>query len=140
MSALIELSSTDLDCAGAVNIVVPCIAPQSVQSNESTGCVQTDYTVAEFDRNTLVFTFACPHCEFYTMVGVNEVACSIFRHGSYFVRTPQGNVFQTEQINPHTPKNICDQLVAEGKIIGCGKPLKMVRRGEVFVVEKCDYI
>lgn len=96
--------------------------------------------VVDFDEKTGFLSFPCPHCDFYTMVGINDVACSIFRHGSYFISTPQGNVIQTEQINPHTPKNICDQLVAEKKIIGCGKPLKMDRVGNSFVISKCDYI
>lgn len=102
--------------------------------------VSTELTPVDFDEKTGTLSFPCPHCEFYTMVNIHEVACSIFRHGSYFVSTPQGNVIQTQQINPHTPKNICDQLVTEKKIIGCGKPLKMDRVGNSFVVRKCDYI
>jgi hypothetical protein len=99
----------------------------------------TDIQV-DFDEKSGIYSFPCPHCGFYTSVGVNEVACSIFRHGSYYILTPQGNVIQTEQINPHTPENICNQLVAEKKIIGCGKPFKMDRIGNSYVVRICGYI
>jgi len=94
----------------------------------------------DFDEKTGFLSFPCPHCDFYTIVSINEVACSIFRHGSFFINTPQGNVIQTQQIDPHTPKNICDKLVTDKKIIGCGKPLKMDKIGNSFVVNKCDYL
>jgi len=46
----------------------------------------------------------------------------------------------TESINPHMPKEICDRLVAEGRVLGCAKPLLFVFNLEGDHVEKCGYI
>jgi hypothetical protein len=46
-----------------------------------------------------------------------------------------------ESINPHAPKNICDQLVSRELIVGCGKPLQMYKNSEgEYYVRICDYI
>jgi hypothetical protein len=68
----------------------------------------------------------CPHCR--GVVEIAELNCAIFRHA---VLKATG-----KQINPHAPKQVCDTLVAQGAIHGCGRPFKIVEG--VAVV--CDYI
>ena len=79
------------------------------------------------------YIFECPHCNELASVHVNFVSCMIFRHGSYYQLLPDlpfvnglPQYMPTEPINPHTPKEICDRLVAEKKILGCGKPFRFV--------------
>lgn len=106
-----------------VPVVVPVVSP----------------VVAEYDEKTGVYTFPCPHCEHFVEVGRNEVNCTIFRHGYFFSRVGH-TIVLTSQMNPHTPKEECDRLVGAGLIYGCGKPFRMVREGDGYVVVKCDYI
>ena len=88
-----------------------------------------------------LYIFKCPHCKHEIEVERNYVNCAIFRHGSFFITLPNGAIIPTEQINPHTPKHISDQLVAQGKIVGCGKPFKFIygQNGKHHV-EVCDYL
>ena len=46
----------------------------------------------------------------------------------------------TEPVNPHLPKSMCDALVAEGKILGCAKPFRLVFTPQGNYAEICDYI
>lgn len=68
----------------------------------------------------------CPHCN--DPVIIEELNCCIFRHGvkkdSY------------QPINPHAPKHVCDYLVENNLIYGCGKPFKVINEK----AEICDYI
>jgi hypothetical protein len=73
--------------------------------------------------------FTCPHCQGYIMVHHNELNCRIFRHGVY---RDTG-----EPIPPHTPKEVCDRLILENRIEGCGKPFRITEDMEVVV---CGYI
>ena len=41
------------------------------------------------------------------------------------------------QINPHSNKNICDDLTANNLIYGCGKPFFIDANNKVLI---CDYI
>ncbi len=77
--------------------------------------------------------FVCPHCSDAIVVLRNEVNCRIFRHG----------VMKSDykQVDPHAPKDVCDRLVAEGLIFGCGRPFRLVPDGnDGFTIEICDYI
>ena len=82
------------------------------------------------------YVFACPHCGGQVQVHQNDVACKIFRHGSFFNTTPQGGILLTTQVPPHATKEQCDKWAAEGSIIGCGKPFTM----DGATVQVCDYI
>ena len=82
------------------------------------------------DDNTYVFE--CPHCECYVQVLRNEINCQIFRHG-IIKDTKQG-------IPPHAPKELCDYLLANSLIDGCGKPFRLSFKDNVGYVEVCDYI
>lgn len=70
----------------------------------------------------------CPHCKLKFVVYKTEIGCQVFRHGVY--------KHNNEPINPHAPKDFCDQMVKEGKIWGCGKPFKY--DGKIATV--CEYI
>lgn len=71
----------------------------------------------------------CDHCSSYFIVLDNQINCGIFRHGVYKTNLNQ-------PIPPHLDKKSCDELVQQGKIYGCGKPLRW--DGTKF--NKCDYI
>lgn len=68
----------------------------------------------------------CPHCG--GSVEVLEINCKIFRHG---IIKKNG-----KQMNPHLPKNECDDLFEKDLIWGCGKPFKY----DGNKVEICEYI
>jgi hypothetical protein len=76
--------------------------------------------------------FECPHCKEYIIVSNNEINCSIFRHGIY------KKTFY--QVNPHSPKNICDELKKADVIYGCGKPFKLSKIDDNYFADICDYI
>lgn len=82
-----------------------------------------------FENNFYIFN--CPHCFQIIQVHKKQLNCCIFRHGVF-----KKNM---KQINPHTPKKICDKLIKENKIYGCGKPFKF-NKGNNPTVEICDYI
>jgi len=75
----------------------------------------------------------CPHCHAPIMVYAKDINCAIFRHG---IMKETGL-----QIDPHSPKVVCDELVREGKIYGCGKPFKLINKDSVtYLSEVCGYI
>jgi len=76
------------------------------------------------------FTVQCPHCKLYVMI--QEINCSIFRHGVY--------KDSKQQINPHENKENCDRYIKEDLIIGCGKPFRLVLKNNEYFAIECDYI
>ena len=83
--------------------------------------------------NNLDLCVTCPHCTKPIMVYVKDINCAIFRHGVYKETGLQ--------IDPHAPKKVCDALAQQGKIYGCGKPFKLVRKDSVmYIAEACEYI
>lgn len=76
---------------------------------------------------------SCPHCNNLILIYKNEINCAIFRHGIL-----KSNM---QQIDPHLCKTECDRLAAEGLIIGCGKPFKLITNTEEeYSAIQCDYI
>jgi len=73
---------------------------------------------------------SCPHCG--GPCEIIEVACGIFRHG----------VFKNTMIHipPHSPKEVCEALVQQGQIYGCGKPFRLELRNAEYIAVECDYI
>ena len=65
----------------------------------------------------------CPHCNQY--IYIESINCGIFRCGIY--------KYSFEQINPHSSKEICDNLKEHDLIYGCGKPFNYL--GEII-----DYV
>ncbi len=82
------------------------------------------------DNNTYIFL--CPHCHSMTQVLQDQVNCKIFRHAVF--------ISNGEPINPHCPKEICDDYVQKKIVYGCAKPFRFVGDAPNFVVEICDYI
>ena len=76
--------------------------------------------------------FECPHCKGCIEVLEKNINCGIFRH-AYLKST-------NRQIDPHASKIICENLIKEKLIIGCGKPFKIVKRENHLHTEKCEYI
>jgi len=72
----------------------------------------------------------CPHCQ--ELVLIEQLNCKIFRH-AMFKTTGQ-------QIDPHSPKEVCDELVNENKVYGCGKPFLIIEEDGKYVAIICDYI
>jgi hypothetical protein len=75
------------------------------------------------------YALPCPHCDEWIIILKNEVACRIFRHGTY-----KKNY---QQIPPHLGKNQCDKLAKNGEIYGCGKPFRLNSKNKA---EICGYI
>jgi hypothetical protein len=86
-----------------------------------------------------VYIFNCPQCGLYLEVEKSQVNCEIFRHGFFYNQTPYG-IHLTSQMNPHASKNECDFLVRENKIIGCGKPFRMIKEADEYSVVECEYL
>lgn len=85
-------------------------------------------------RTLVVHRFECPHCRGSIELLNTELACRILRHGTF----KQSGA----QIPQHLPEAMCNELVAQNKIWGCGKPIKIVQdttSGQEVCVA-CDYI
>ena len=67
----------------------------------------------------------CPWCDICIVieaVNCGRFVCGVLRETGH-------------QVNPHAPKQHCEQLVRDGLIWGCGKPFKFVGG----VLKKCEY-
>jgi len=95
-----------------------------------------------YDNDCSQYSFRCPHCDNAIVVERTLIACHIFRHGNYITKKDALGraVGFGEFIPPHAPKHICDELVACGAIVGCGKPLQMYQQDGEYYVRACDYI
>ncbi len=81
--------------------------------------------------------FDCPYCKEKILIYHTDINCGIFRHGIYI------NTYQ--QINPHETKEVCDSVIQQNKIYGCGKPFRIIanktkENKDQFTCEACDYI
>ena len=78
----------------------------------------------------------CPNCK--DPILIEKLNCCIFRHG---VLKRNG-----KQINPHTPKELCDFYIKKDLIVGCGKPFQVIPNekskddDDKFIAVLCDYI
>lgn len=72
----------------------------------------------------------CPHCKSPFLM--EKLNCGIFRHGIY---KENG-----KQLDPHSSKELCDTVIKNNLIYGCGKPFQIVQENHQYVVKKCDYI
>lgn len=74
----------------------------------------------------------CPHCQ--APFEVDEGNCLVFRHAV--------DKKSMRPIAPHTPKEECERFLREGKIFGCGKPIKLVfdKAAKKWIGEICEYI
>lgn len=78
----------------------------------------------------MILIIECPHC--HEPMEIEQINCGIFRHGIL-----KENF---EQINPHLPKFMCDQLFAQGLIFGCGKPFQILQKNDGYIAIPCDYV
>ena len=77
------------------------------------------------------YIFGCPNCKDEIMVNKNELNCRIFRHAIY--------KHNYEQVNPHLPKELCDDLVERGKVYGCCRPFEIIDiKGKLYSTI-CEY-
>lgn len=75
----------------------------------------------------------CPWCD--GLVVVEELRCGIFRHGAF---RDTGL-----QIDPHASQAQIEQWAAEGRLVGCGRPFRVVSfPGDPphLAAEQCGYI
>jgi hypothetical protein len=73
----------------------------------------------------------CPHCK--ECIVIEKLNCHIFRHG---VLRENG-----KQMDPHSPKDVCNKLIENNQIFGCGKPFKVVKKEDgTYISEICEYI
>jgi len=73
----------------------------------------------------------CPHCS--GTVIIEQINCSIFRHGVY--------ISNGSQMNPHECKEVCDNLASTNQIYGCGKPFKLTKNEDgMYLARYCEYI
>ena len=63
------------------------------------------------------FVIICPHCKEHVLI--EQINCAIFRHAVL-----KSN---NQQINPHSSKEICDNLFNNKQIYGCSKPFKIIK-------------
>ena len=75
---------------------------------------------------------SCPNCDSIILIYKDELNCSIFRHAVY-----KNTGFQ---INPHSSKEICDELIKKKMIYGCGKPFKVIYESNEYKSKICEYI
>lgn len=74
------------------------------------------------------YYFKCPQCHVMCQVHKTDIRCTIFRHAVYKK--------DLSFVNPHAPKEQCEQLVSQGLVYGCGKPFKFTGN----TLEICAYI
>jgi len=77
-------------------------------------------------------TLECPHCKIPFIINEKDLNCCIVRHAVL-----KSNM---QQINPHAPKAECDRLVAENLVLGCAKPVKIIKKKDEYETVICDYI
>jgi hypothetical protein len=81
--------------------------------------------------NNVNIVVICPHCNDFILI--EELNCCIFRHG-VFIET-------NKQIDPHSPKELCDHYAEKNLIYGCGKPYKIIlNEKQEYIAIKCEYI
>lgn len=113
---------------------------EDIQSAQSVVEINIRSKPVNLDTQANVFTFECPNCDMFVEVEKNQINCGIFRHAYFFRKDIYGNINLIAQLNPHTPKSVCDRLLAEGSIIGCGKPFRLTCTGNLYVAQTCNYI
>ncbi len=86
--------------------------------------------MTEDDNKIINIILKCPHCD--SFMEILQLNCKIFRHG---ILRSNG-----KQIDPHSPKELCDYYIKHDKIYGCGKPFRIEKNGEEYIAIICDYI
>ena len=95
----------------------------------SVQCILIEYYIYMNDQFCI---FQCPHCHDFIIVARGEINCTILRHAVY------KNNFQ--QIDPHSSKELCMNLVDTRQVYGCAQPFRIVINDGAYYVEPCDYV
>ena len=74
----------------------------------------------------------CPHCKGGIIIEIKDINCGIFRHAIF--------KSSNEIVSPHASKENCEKLLENGYVYGCCKPFKLIKVGETYVPEVCEYI
>jgi hypothetical protein len=82
------------------------------------------------EKDSAIIIIECPHCS--DQIEILAINCAIFRHGSF--------KSTGEQLNPHAPKELCDQVISDGLVNGCAKPFKLIKESGIYKAIICDYI
>ena len=90
------------------------------------------------EENLTDIVIECPHCKEHVLI--EKLNCGIFRHGILKIN---GN-----QIDPHSPKDLCDFYIKKQLIFGCGKPFQVISKSnpnstnndDNYIAIVCDYI
>jgi hypothetical protein len=80
------------------------------------------------ERNIIV---TCPHCKLLVQTYIKDFNCKIFRHGIF--------KHNYKQMDPHAPKNLCDEYKAKNLIYGCGKPYELININNKWSAVICEY-
>ena len=96
---------------------------------------KTEKKISHFklDDNKEYVYFSCPHCNGGILVLKSEIACKIFRHGTYSKGPLTGH-----PIGPHESKENIDKMIKDQSIYGCGKPFQISY--DLKSVSECGYI
>ena len=84
-----------------------------------------------FEKDDNAYVFECPHCDILLQVNKEQTNCRIFRHAIY-----KNNYIQ---VDPHLPKEMCDNLVKNNLVFGCCKPFQLFLTDNPYA-DICDYI
>ena len=79
--------------------------------------------------------FVCPACAGCILVRRVDLNCHIFRHAVL-----KANMLP---IHPHAPREMCEKLVADGLVYGCGAPFRVVPVSPddaTLTAVSCEYI
>ena len=101
-------------------------------TGETKSPVSIEYFECEYDKETNLLIYPCPHCKLSTTTLVSELACCIFRHGM--------NKQNQQQIPPHESKERCDAFASNPDYVGCCKPYRIDNINGSYKVSICDYI
>ena len=88
------------------------------------------------DNNFNNIVVNCPHCK--DPILIEKLNCHIFRHGVLKING--------KQIDPHSPKDLCDFYINKQLINGCGKPFRVIPNenskndDDKYIAIICDYI
>ena len=84
-------------------------------------------------QNIHTIFVTCPHCAANIEIQPYQLNCAIFRHGAF--------VDTLEPLDPHASKEVCEWLVSNKMIYGCGKPFRIIQDTSGYIkTVVCDYI
>lgn len=71
----------------------------------------------------------CPWCGLKFAVYSKDINCGIFRHGA----------INGEPLAPHASQNECENALKQPGVIGCCKPLKIIKKNDNYEAIQCGY-